>query len=517
MTKDLIISWNNFTGWITDKLEWWPEWSYYQAYNVQTRDFYATSTWTHNTLWTYEWYIRWIYEAWKHSNSWGLSSIVWLDNWKIYLNWSLVNQISTTTQRQWEYISYLDDNWVVYLYMFPWGWNSIVKYIHKITTWWVISQENYSSYVIGWWTYIWAYSWTTTYAKWNVVSDSWSFYKAITTTTWNLPSNTTYWLNIDTQSQVKSTQVVYSDSNIILFSYNNCLYQFDWITTTDVYQFPKWENIIWITTANWNFRIYTNYNDADSYVYTMTYENLLAWELWDIISFTWYAINSVVDSWSYDYLTANWWLYIYPVSNIEDWEILHWINLTALIRKWPLVYLNYINKSSNYNLATYWKKPWFNSSLEATKWLSWLVNSNATIDYNSNYIIYAIWTTLYSNSFWTGVPINSYIESLNLKWDNIRIRKQIDYIEIKFKWATNNCKIKVDAQIDDSWTWQTIWEWINVDSTTNNYWVKLSNTNLINPIWEFNMIRFRVYFESDWVNTFKFYWIDLKLKEWLWV
>lgn len=508
------ISWSNFTWWITDKLEGWPEWSYYDWYNIDTRWFYARSNSTHNLLWTYSSTIRWIYEAWKHSNAWSLSTIVWVDNWWIYLNWTLVNSISTSWQKQWSQIGYIDEYWKVYLYMFPFWWNSVIKKVHKIATSWVINTENYFTYVLWWGRFIWSYSWSVSYVIWDVVEYSWTYYKAKTNNTWVIPTNWVNRIDLSDYTDAVLEQSIYCDWARILFSYNNNLYRIDDWICYDVFSLPKWENIVWITNSNWYFRIYTNYNWVDSYIYTMTESQLLEWWYELENTFKWYSINWVIDSWAYDYFTSNWSLYSYPASNIEDWEIFRQINLSLLWKVWHYLYLNYTNKSNKYCLATFWKKVWFDNSLEASNWLLAPVFNKNCFDYNSNYIVYSDWVNLYSNTP-TSNSITWYIESLEFRWTKEFYKKVIENAIIRFRWANDNCLIKVEAMINNNWTWITMYQWKNSDSSTDNFWVKLTSNNF--EIWEFNTIRLKVSWIWTLWNTFKFYWIDLLIKEDIWV
>ena len=138
------------------------------------------------------------------------------------------------------------------------------------------------------------------------------------------------------------------------------------------------------------------------------------------------------------------------------------------------------------------------------------INNKSSIVYSQNYIYYASWAKLFQIKSWNTWPITSYITSLVITWGDIHKLKAINEIDLKFSWTSAECYIQLQAQVQENWTWITLRQWKNSDISKINHWLRIYSNMFLNPLWEFNTIRFKVNFiASNWTYSCSFYWLDL--------
>ena len=170
-------------------------------------------------------------------------------------------------------------------------------------------------------------------------------------------------------------------------------------------------------------------------------------------------------------------------------------------------------------IGRYWTSPWYWNALTPIQIIN-TINQNTWIsamDYNSNWLLFASNSKLYRTfgtpEAWAIVP---FIESLVFVWDSIAYLKELNEIRVKFSWfSTQN--IIVYCQIQENSTWIKLFEWNNTTISSINHWLKISKNKFLNPIWNFNTIRFRVEFPHNWQAQWKFYWIDVFGNQDIWI
>ena len=467
---DYIISWNNFTAWINDKKYQWQPWRYYKWFNVDTRRFDVTPSKTNTLLHTYPTRVNAIFNT---SIIWWNENIVWAWDWELYVDDVLEHSLSTWDSGNW--IWTMKVWWTQYLYFFndeipSYSWT---KKIHRATTS------------------------LSTVTEW---------YRTYTSTTWNdliVPPN---WM------------VVISEWFRILFShYNNIFSLNDSEVVTKLIEFPSNENVVAITQFQGQYKIYTSTWFTTGKIYTWDWSS----NTYDIsLDLNWLYIESVINDWAYDYMIADNWFY--QVAWVQYIKLYDNIKGKFLKKVWDDIYLNLVIDASTQCLAVYGSLPWYAKSITPkyiidTTDLSDGINNRDCFTFNSGEVFYIqnaklfkVWWT------WTTTTTNSYIESLVFIWDNIRFEKWIEMIDLKFSWTTANCYLQLFIQIQESWTWIKLWEWKNADLNSNNHWFQLPKKSFLNPIWNFNTIRFKLNFVSNWITQCKFYWLDLYGKQDIW-
>lgn len=469
--SDLAIVWNNFVWWIADQKYQAPAGRYYTWYNVDTRRFDVQPKQLNKLLRTYSANITCVFNQWP---VWDDYNIIWTDDWKIYYDNETTSTLKATLSlwKQWQKIGYMRV-WTDYkLYYFHDTIPSITpKYIHRSDVDWNTLTENYATYD----------------------STDWS---------WTPPN----WMQL------------LNDWDRIIFSHYNNLFQIetDW-TVTKLVVFKSWENIVWITQFQWQYKIYTTIGFIGSKVYTWDWIT----EAVDILlDLQWLAITSVVNDWAYDYMVA-WWS-MYQVAWSQYLKLYDWIWWNLLKKIKDDIYYEFSTRNSQIVLWVFWDKPWYPKSItplhiinNTTKANQILLQDN--IAYNENAIYYATADRLYKiTATWTAEATTSYIESLVFIGDNIRFEKEIDLIDFHFSWTSADCTIKLEAQLNENWTWLTIWSWKNWDISTTNHWLIISKNMFTQNLWVFNTIRLRVSFLSNWIQTCKFYWVILYGKQNIW-
>jgi hypothetical protein len=78
-----------------------------------------------------------------------------------------------------------------------------------------------------------------------------------------------------------------------------------------------------------------------------------------------------------------------------------------------------------------------------------------------------------------------------------------------FAGFISRCIIKLECDLNETWTYISLWQGINRDISWTNHWLKIQKSMFLNPIWDFNTIKFKVSFITNWVTSCRFYWLDL--------
>jgi len=473
----LSFSWNNFAWWISDNKYQALPWRFYQGFWVNTRGFYMHPQ-SVNKLENE--YVNWINCVFNQEIIWWTWNIIWTNEGEIYEDTTLRTTLTQWTQGY--HIGYLVPTWsVAKLYYFYDTIPSISpKYIHRSNIDWSWFEQSY---------------FPTT--KPTYTSDD--------------------WLNISVPTKVK----VFNDwwKRIIFSHCNNVFIMDPSEIITKKLTFPPAETVVWITEFQWQFKIYTNTGFTLSKIYTWDWSST---EYDTSVILTGISIGNVINDWAYDYFNDISWS-MYQVAWVQYEKIYHesWISL--LWKVWDFIYMNYRNPDGKYSLATYGNLPWY------PKW----INPHYTIDEEDatneiqqptfvdswSFTYYATYKKLYRIfPTSTAYDMTLYADSLVFTWNNIENRKSIDNTILRFSGATATCKIKLEAQKQENWSWISLWEWINADINAENHWFVLYSQNFLNPIWNFNTLRFRVSFLTNWISTTcRFYWLDVNWKEDVWV
>ncbi len=473
MEKELVIWWNNFTWGISDQKYQTQTGRYYRGFWVDTRRFDVTPTKLNELLYTFEDNIKAVF---NQSILWGSDNIIWLQDGRIYLENTLKKTLATG--QYWTNIWYMKIWGVRKLYYFNDANPSFSgsKYIHRSNLDWAVFDEWYRTYV----------------------STDWDDY-------------------------YHPKMSIINEAERILFSHANNVFEIDKAeVVTKLISFPSNENVIWITTFQWEYRVYTcTWSWVKSDLYIWDWESYIAD---NSIGLNWVAFNSVVNKWAYDYASTA--TGIYKFAGTQYIVEYYWINVTLLGKIWEDIYLEY-NVWDNNSLAIYWNTPWYPVGItpkytidnsDFTRSCELVVNSGTNIYYATGREFYEIqWTA-------TTWILTTYIESTVFIGDNPRYEKTIEYVDFKFSHTTANCYIVLEATINETLTWWTTWDpvWIklwegkNWDISTTNHGLKINKNIFLNPVWMFNTIRFKVSFVSNWATNCKFYGLDVFGKQDIW-
>jgi len=452
------LSWSDFTWWISDNKYQAMPWRYWTSYNMNTRKYNVSPSADNPIVYTYPTLVNSVYNVeqvwwWDHN-------IIWCDSWKIYYDSTEVKAL--TNGKQWHRIATLKVWWVDKLYYFhdtlPWAW--YIKYIHRSNIDWTWFDE-------------WYFPWT----KATYTSNDWNPFL------W--PAN--------------GMQVV-AEWDRILFSHYNHLFEMDNAEIiTDLITFPSWENIVWITEFQWEYKIYTTIWFITSKLYTWDW-TATAPSL--SIPLNGIPIWWVVNNWAYDYITSlN--QSMYKVAWVQYQKLYDKIWVKVLTNINWLIYWWIANKNNEYWIFTYGSLPWYPDSLvsqyvtDSAAPTSNYISDSWNMAYSSNYTYYAVYKSLYKIWWTTTVDTTSYIESLFFTGTNIEHEKSIDMIVLKFAKTTANCYIRLEAQTQDNSAWIKLYEWNNVTIGWINQWCTIYNSRFLNNLWTFNKIRFKVSFISD--------------------
>lgn len=464
-SNPLQISWNNFTGWVNDQKFQWQAGRYYKWYWVDTQRYDVTPTKAPNLIHTYSSWIDCIFNTSKLN--WSDHNVIWASD-EIYYDETLAYTLT-----QWE-------NWNKIWYMKP-VWSSVIKLYYfndEIPT--IATKYIHRSNL-----------------DWSWMSQS---YRSFASTAWNVSYIPPAWM------------IVKSEWERILFSYYNTIWEIsNSEVVTKLLDLPEIENVVWITEFQWSYKIYTTVAFSTSKMYT--------WDWWSEIPETsitldWLAILWVVNNGAYDYVSANGSLYLF--AWVQYQELYKDINPEMFIQvdNQVIIWLN----QSNYVLASLWDKPWYSRALTPKQIVDIIDQTEdiSAIDYSTDWLVFASYTKLYKN-YWTAETgtINAFIESLVFVWDSVLALKELNEIRLKFSWfSTNN--IVFYCQIQESWTWIKLFEWNNATISSINHWIRISKNKFLNPIWNFNTIRFKVEFPHNWNPQGKFYWVDVFGNQEIW-
>jgi hypothetical protein len=470
MEKDLPISWNNFTWWISDQKYQTQSGRYFRGYWVDTQRFDVTPSSAWRLYTTLEDWINAIFSLEKINGN--TDVISWLNNGKIYFNSTLASTIAWTA-KQWYRIGYMKPNWssVYKLYYFHYT-NPLsfpVKQIHRTNIDWTWLDENYRNYTSSDGNpFLWPPSWMIVLSEWNR----------------------------------------------IVFSYYNEIFELSkWEVVTKLISFPSEENIVGITKFLWEYKVYTTSAYATSKIYKWDWKNSLPTISVDLNGL---AITGWVYSLgAFDYVVAD--RSLFRVSWVQYQKL--YDNIIGRILIWfdEKIFLEQ-NDGINTYISEFSSKPWYNEwihpkffidTAEPTVWV-W------AIDYDSQWLVYTQSRKIFKSNWtiqtWSVTP---YLESMVYVWSNIQYEESISDFIFKFSWFTTQ-NIVLKAQIQENWTWITLFTGNNNSISTQNHGLKIPANILANAVWKFNTIRFRVEFPHNWTAEWRFYWLDIILKENIW-
>lgn len=469
----LQIWWNNLSSWINDQVFQWQAWRYDFAFWVDTQRFDARPLRPSELVFTYPSTINCIFNRSKVAWNW---NIIWLNDWKIYNNTALVTTL--TQWIQWSKIGYMKplNASDFKLYYFHETIPTInPKYIHRSNTDWTWMEQSYRNYT----------------------SDTW--YQFLSPPAWMQIMN--LW-------------------NRILFTNYNSIWQIDNNEiVTRLILFPNNENVVWITQFQWQFKVYTSTWFLSSKIYTWDWTSKLP----DIsLDMNWIFINSVVNDWAYDYVMTDSWLYQIAWVQYQQLYNIYWKLHSKIDNDLIMTVFNSTNTQARWQLCKYSSKPWYAKGIHPYCLTDITQNESITanIDYAEQDVFYSVFSKLF-RLVWNPQTWNHtcYVSSLFFMWNNIRYEKKADYIDLKMSWFTTET-VKVYAQTTDEQlnnnTWVKLWEWNNSTISTNNSWLKINSQQFLNPLWNFNKIRFKVEFEKNQFSSWRFYWLDLFGKQDIW-
>jgi hypothetical protein len=474
MAQPLQISWNNFSWWLADQKYQAPQWRYFKWYWFNTTWYDVRPTSSPGLVHTYTETINAIFNTQKVN--WSNNNIIWLNNGQIYENTTLRATIAGTSKQGYN-IGYMKPFWETnyklyyFHYTIPVIW---VKNIHRSNLNWWGFQENYRSF---------------------------------TSTDWNPfivpPIN-------------PNRMLIKNEWDRILFTYFNELWQIDATeVVSKILSFPSEQNIVWLTEFQWEYKIYTTAWFASSRIYL--------WGWTDVdeapklnVDLKWLAITWWVQwLWAYDYMVADW--NFYQVAWVQYQELYHRLGWNIVLAYDDRIVYE-LEQNGKRVLAEYFNKPWY------AKWIHPIniinINSQGTwisaIEYNENWLVFASFSKLYSDVWvretWN---IDCFLESMVFQWTNIQYEKTITEIILKFSLFTTNL-LKLYVQVNENNTWIKVWEWTNNSISTQNHWLKIPKHQFLNPVWNFNTIRFKLEAPHTWNRQWIIYWLDLIGNENIW-
>lgn len=466
IADDFLISWNNFTWWMSDQKYQAPEGRYFHWTNIDTRNAFVSPNKAYTTGNTFLENITCL-----NTYNWGIFKV--LSDWKLYTDSNALVRTFSWNSVKWVWKMFMA--WVEYIFYFAewsvsWNW-----YIHRSTIWlWTIEDNKYS-----------------------------------------------YTSSASTVYSTDDTMQIKEEWYRILFSHRNNVFSIDndWIVEK-LLELPFDENVVWITEFQWEYKIYTNAKLKNSRVYLWDWSS----QFWSVsVVFNWLNIQSVINDWAYDYFTSNWWLFLLAGVQYQKlyekktvWSIGYSLKLIWNYDWFVYLFQSAWDLSTDKNICMYWAKPWYVKSLTPIfniwqgNW--WISAQNIYIPEN----IFTLWFTYYKYN-WTARTTTAYVESLLFIWDSEQSRKTLERFVLRFSETSENCIIKVSFELNESWSWINIWQGKNGDLGSTNYWINVNKNMFLNPVWDFNVVRIKITFETNWLSTCKFYWIDLFGKQKIWI
>jgi len=466
----LNIGWNNFTGWLADQKYQAPAGRYSKAYWFDTWRYDVKASNSNNLVHTYPVKINAVFALEKIN--WSSDNIIWLDSWAIYHNTTLRNTLASS--KQWYNIWFMQPIgsavYKLYYFHFTIPWIPI-KNIHRTKIDGTSLETDYRSY--------------TSSVGNSFVYPPWQ----------------------------PSPMILISEGNRIVFSYYNEIWQIsNSEVVTKLISFPTEQNVVWITEFQWSYKVYTTTAFSTSKIYTWSWIDTLPDISVDLrgLAITWWVGNLG----AYDYIMADWSLYLIAWVQYQKlyhnigWRIVSTYDDKVVIEKgidWKMMLFEYG--------ANPWYAKWLNPLyiVDITSQTTWIT----AIDYNSNWLVFASFTKLYrtfgTRETWS---ITCYLKSMVFVWDNIQYEKLIEEIILKFSWVTNTLDLYV--QINESWTRVHIWTWNSSSISTINHWIKIYKNMFLNPIWNFNTIKFQIWLTHTWTASGRIYWLDLVGKQDIW-
>lgn len=278
---DMWVQWNIWIDW-PQWIQWvawpqWPEWVQWDTW-IQWPQWLV---WDDGPQWD-EW-IKW--DPW--------ADIVWRWEFEMVTTYDILDAV------EYEWSSYICTLWTIW-------------HIPTDVTYWDVMAEKWDIWEtwpewpewpagpqwIQWpswlvWLWLWVYNAWTTYIVSDLVSYDWASYICILSSTWNLPTNLTYW---DLVSD-KWDQWIQGIQGI------------QWLTWPQWLTWDKWDQWDRWLSWQWVYNPVTTYiiDDAVSYNWS-SYINILWWT-WDlptdIIHWQLIAEKWVDWAWTWDMLAAN--------------------------------------------------------------------------------------------------------------------------------------------------------------------------------------------------------------------
>lgn len=404
-------------------------------------------------------------------------NIIWTNSWKIYEDSTLRFTIAWTSKQGYNIWFMKPSGWTTYkLYYFHFTIPVNTKSIHRSNIDGTSFDEDYRTYVS---------------------TDGNSFY---------------------TPPVQPSGMIIKNEWSRILFSYYNTIWEINNLeVVTKLITFPSEQNVVGITEFQGSYKVYTTSAFSSSRIYT--WDGLDSLPILSI-SLQWLAITWWVQNlWAYDYFI--WDDSLYQVAWVQYQKLYDKIGGRLLLWYDDRLVIELLDYLGNYFLSEYDVNPWYNRGLHPRYLIDFANQSGEikAITYNSLGLVFSSNTKLlnsYSSTLWQTWSVDAYLESLTFIGDNIQWRKTITSITCKFSWFTTN-NISLFVEIDASGTWIKLWEWNNTSVATDNMGVNIFPNMFLNPVWNFNTIRFKVVCTHTWNPQWSFYWIDLFGNQEVWV
>lgn len=422
-------------------------------------------------------------------------------------------KLSTELKLEWTfdaditYMKDLQDFWLTWVVVCLTNWKIYLDWTLKHT---IVSTSLTTSKKVIWIWYMWNVSWSEyLYYFTDLAYNTWSIHRsdiAITTATFTedfRDYNTWWnWLNND------EIHIISEEDRMIIWVRDR-VFQFDELeptTLTTLLEFTKWEEIIWITEYDNNYRVYVSlkswtwFGSWKVYYWDWVSSNIDRVEFWNNLPFQW-----VVNNWAYDFIIT-WISNFYTDLYRNPWKQairvnLEWESSTSstwkrnfskyITVRWDILYISWKNKewiNCIYSLGSYF--PWFTDSLVAEYYIpSW---TNAFLFHThwqeKSYFACTddkVYSTWFSNDF----SVLKYVPSATIitkkwTWNWIHTLKSIDYMYIGYKLETWT-SILIYA---DKWTWYKLLKTIAITTETpiTQKWIRIEANEFQSlDLWDF--------------------------------
>lgn len=468
------IVWDiQLTNWEQDTPYLWSAGSFssWQGLDIRKEPPFVRLSSKMTTEWTFDDNICFM----KNLEDFWLSGIlVCLENGKIYLDWTLKTTLNTGT------IAHNRVRGVGYIWDVSWTW--YLYYVTEIESGWFTAKIHRST------------------------ENLWTF------TVWHKT------LTLQNNRFINKNVPIISETTRLVIGIRDKIFELDNAeTVTTLFTLWKYEEIVWITEFQNNYKIYTSVQTTNVFASWMQY----FWD-WTSDAFDYRVpwvnlpILWVQNNWPYDYVItgqSNTYSDLYLVSwsqrqelrvNLEDSTSAREFSKYMSIR-WDILYISGRNKEGKYGIYSYGNYfPWFSKSLTLEYILdSWTDNFLFQCGTNTKLYIACtddkVYSITYSNS-WQSYVTSGQVITGKWVWNWLHTTKNVEYMWVPYKMSWTGAKIEIF--LSKTWTfWATPFKTI---TDTSVKWVRIdANEFQARDLWDFYELQMKVviYSSTDTLST----------------